>query len=68
MPDRVREVIEGLLPWYDPDRERARDARSERIHRFSIAARKSAEAVMRRDVEADALAAHVHRTNHALRR
>jgi hypothetical protein len=41
--DRVRAAIEQMLPWYDPEIEEQRERRSQRIHRFSIAARKSAE-------------------------
>lgn len=41
--DRVRAAIESILPWYDPELEAQRDRRSRRIHRFSIAARLTAE-------------------------
>ena len=41
--DRVRSIIERLLPWYDPELEERRDRRSHRIHRYSIAARQAVE-------------------------
>ena len=44
--DRVRAVIERVLPWYDPALETQRKLRTTRIHRMSIAARKGAERAM----------------------
>ena len=45
IPDRVRRMVERLLPWYDPTVEARRTAHSEDVHRRSIAARIEAEDV-----------------------
>lgn len=39
MGDPIRRLIERILPWYDPEEEARRDARTEAIRRRSIAAR-----------------------------
>lgn len=44
--ERVRAILERLLPWYDPDLEARRDHRSRAIHRYSIAARQAVERAM----------------------
>lgn len=41
--DRLRAFVERLLPWYEPAREEARDAETERIRQRSIRTRKFAE-------------------------
>lgn len=46
-----RDVIERLLPWYDPEAARAAEERSERIRQSAIRARINAENV-RRDYNA----------------
>lgn len=43
MPERWREVIAHLLPWFDPAVERRRDRRTESIRRYSIGTRKRSE-------------------------
>ena len=53
-----RDVVEVLLPWFDPVRERARNARTESIRQRSVAARQRAERVIEEYERADA-AAHV---------
>lgn len=42
---RWHQLVEAVLPWYDPEKERAVQQRSERITRDAIAARISAEKV-----------------------
>lgn len=39
-------MIERFLPWFDPSRERRRDAQTERIRVLSISVRKRAEQVI----------------------
>jgi hypothetical protein len=43
MRDPWRAFVEWLLPWFDPARERVRDARTEAIRRRSISERIRAE-------------------------
>lgn len=45
IPERVRRVVETLLPWYDPTVEARRHAHTEEVRRRSIAARVEAEDV-----------------------
>ena len=42
----VRRLVELLLPWFDPVRERRRDRHTEAIRLRSIASRKRAEKVI----------------------
>jgi hypothetical protein len=41
--DRWARFVERLLPWFDPARERVRDARTEAIRQHSILERIRAE-------------------------
>ena len=43
VPDRLRRLVERMLPWYDPDLEAMRARRTESIHAKSIAVRQQAE-------------------------
>ncbi len=43
--DRARAAVERMLPWYDPELEARRDARTEQIRRHSIAVRIHTERV-----------------------
>ena len=45
LPDRFRRLVEWMLPWYDPEQEAARDARSEAIRQRSVAARINSERI-----------------------
>ena len=45
VPDPIRRIIERFLPWYDPEEEARRDARTEAIRVRSIKARVAAEAI-----------------------
>lgn len=51
LPNRLRRLIEAILPWYDPSEERARATRSEALRVRSISARIEAERVRRSYVE-----------------
>ena len=44
--DRFRRIVEMLLPWYDPEAEKARNAKTEAIRLRSIAARVESERVI----------------------
>ena len=46
MGNRWRELLDRLLPWFDPAIERQRNARTERIRKRSIVARIRAERVI----------------------
>jgi hypothetical protein len=46
MRSRWRRFVERLLPWYDPEAERARNARTEAIRLRSIRARIESERVI----------------------
>lgn len=46
MPERIRSLIEGLVPWYDPQTEARRDMHSQHVQRQSLTARGTAERVM----------------------
>ena len=46
MPRRWRDVVERLLPWFDPERERQHNDRTEAIRQRSIATRIRAEGVV----------------------
>lgn len=46
MRSQWRRFVERLLPWYDPEAERARDARTEAIRLRSIRARIESERVI----------------------
>ena len=43
VPDRVRRLIEDLLPWYDRAAEARHDERTQYIHDRSIEIRKAVE-------------------------
>lgn len=43
--DRLRTIVERLLPWFDPAEKARRDARTEAIRRRSIAVRIHTERV-----------------------
>lgn len=45
VPESVRRIVERILPWYDPELEARRDARTEGIRLRSIRARIAAEAI-----------------------
>ena len=45
VPESVRRIVERILPWYDPELEARRDARTEGIRQRSIRARIAAEAI-----------------------
>jgi hypothetical protein len=47
MRTKWRRLVEQMLPWYHPERERQRDNQTERIRLRSIAARILAERVGR---------------------
>ena len=42
---RWHRLVESILPWYDPEQEAARDARSEAIHERGVAARINSERI-----------------------
>lgn len=44
---RFRSLVERALPWYDPEAERARNARTEAIRLRAIRARIDAERVVK---------------------
>ena len=43
IPNRVRRIVELLLPWYDPAEERRRDEKTEAVRQISIHARIESE-------------------------
>ena len=43
LPDRLRRLVERMLPWYDPELEARRAAESKAMHARSIAVRQQAE-------------------------
>jgi hypothetical protein len=47
--DRLRCWLESWLPWYDPDHEARREARSRAIVRISLAARRQKREVVKAD-------------------
>ena len=44
--DRLRRIVERLLPWYDPEDAARHNRRSRRIHLHSISVRIQAEHVI----------------------
>ena len=53
MPDRWARFVEWLLPWYEPARERQRNARTEAIRQRSIRERIRAERTIGQYEQAD---------------
>ena len=49
IPNRVRRLIELLLPWYDPAEEHRRDEKTEAVRLISIHARIEAEELVAAD-------------------
>ena len=54
IPNRVRRLVEFLLPWYDPADEHRRDETTEAIRQISIHARIEAEDLVAADARISA--------------